>query len=154
MLNGNSYAKVNIYTVSTTLLSKCNELDCSDFIIGGDLNTNLHRDYSTFTKYLKDVCAAENLKMCSAYRNQSVNYTYTSPADNTTFTIDHFLVIDSMFNKISCYKSIHDGNNLSFLSPVLLVIDIDIIYCPKNSKLDISVPKWQVAKNVQINNYR
>ena len=91
--------------------------------------------------------------MCSAYRNQSVNYTYTSPADNATFT-DHFLVNDSMFNKISCYKSIHDGNNLSFHSPVLLVIDIDIIYCAKNSNLGISVPKWQVAKNVQINNYR
>ena len=65
------------------------------FSIGGDLKTSLHRDDSIFTKYLKDVCAAKNLKMCSAYSNQNVEYTYTSPIDNASFSIDHFLVNDS-----------------------------------------------------------
>ncbi len=95
--------------------------------------------------------------MYNSYYNsisQSVDYTYTTPVDNATFIIDHFLVNDAMFNKISCYKSIHDGNNLSFQSPGLLVIDIDIKCCAKNSNLGISVPKWQVAKDVPINYYR
>ncbi len=36
----------NYKSVWDVILSKCNELNCSNFIIGGDLNTSLHRDYS------------------------------------------------------------------------------------------------------------
>ena len=135
------------------IISKCNEMDCSNFIIGGDLNTCMKRTDSFFTKHLHYICDTEYMKPCSNFNNQNIKYTFTSPVDHGTHVIDHFLVNNGLFNYITEYTSIHNGANLSFHSPILVKFMFNVEYFKHAPREYASKPKWQEANDQELYNY-
>ena len=101
-------------------------MNCSNFIIGGDLNTSVKRVSSNFTKYLNYIYQQESIKPCIDFEGNKVCYTFTSPVDNGTHNIDHFLLNNGLFDQMLEYYSMHDGSNLSFHSPLVLTLNLDI----------------------------
>ena len=100
------------------IMAKCVELDSSNIIVGGDMNTNLQRVNSNFTRQLKWLCEVDSFTPCIDFVDSKIKYTFTSPVDHGTHTIDHLLVNDGLFNSVLEYYSLHEGTNLSFHSPI------------------------------------
>ena len=70
-------------------------------------------------------------------------YTFTSPVDNGTHIIDHFQLNNGLFDHMLEYYIMHDGSNLSFHSPLVITLNLDINYCASSSRRYRSRPKWQ-----------
>lgn len=136
------------------ITSKCNELGCFNFIIGGDFNTNFKRTKSNFTKHLNFVCENEHLYPCIYSKNSIVPYTFTSPVDQGKHIIDHFLVNKGMVCNILEYFSVHDGANVSFHSPVVLKLNFTVGHFMSTTRTYISKPKWQEASGNDLLNYK
>ena len=47
-------------------MAKCVELGSSNIIVGGDMNTNLHRANSDFTRQLNLLCEVDNFTLSIA----------------------------------------------------------------------------------------
>jgi hypothetical protein len=88
--------------------------------LGGDFNTDFTRNHSDHTRLLKEFMAQENLVNLLQHPNSDVTYTYESKANGERSTIDHFLVSENLYDNVSTYHSIHEGDNFSDHSPLLL----------------------------------
>ncbi len=104
------------------ILSTCDIVQCNNFIIGGDLNTSLDRSNSGFTQYLLNIVEREHLYLCINDNVSDIDFTFTSPVNHSNHTIDHFIVNSALSKYITAYKSLHDGDNMSFHSAVSLQI--------------------------------
>jgi exonuclease III len=83
--------------------------NATDIIIGGDLNTDLSRTGSAHTRALIHFLENENL-ICGKMHNISdVDYTYESKISGARSLIDHFIVSESVYNKIERYSVLHKG---------------------------------------------
>ena len=51
------------------------------------------------------------------------------------------------------YYSIHDGANLSFYSPRVLTLHLDVNYFQPSSRVYKSRPKWQEASDCNLSQY-
>ena len=69
------------------IMAKCVELGSSNIIVGGDMNTNLQRANSYFTRQLNVLCEVENFTPCINFVDSKINYTFTSPVDHGTRVI-------------------------------------------------------------------
>lgn len=139
--------------ILTEIMSTCNIMNCSNFIIGGDMNTSFNRVSSNFTKHLNYICERETIKPCIDFEGHNVCYTFTSPVDNGTHVIDHFLLNNGLFDHMLEYYTMHDGANLSFHSPLVLTLSLDVNYCSPSSRRYISRPKWQEASDCNLSQY-
>ena len=125
------------------IMAKCVELGSSNIIVGGDMNTNLQRVNSDFTRQLKLLCEVDSFIPCIDFVDSKIKYTFTSPVDHGTHTIDHLLVNDGLFNSVLEYYSLHEGTNLSFHSPIILMLHINVEYSSCHTTTNIPKPKWQ-----------
>ena len=66
------------------------------------------------------------MKPCIDFEGNNVCYTFTSPVVNGTHIIDHFLLSNGLFDHMLEYYSMHNGSNLSFHSPLVLTVNLDI----------------------------
>ena len=73
--------------------------------------------------------------------------------DNGTHVIDHFLVNNGLFDHMLDYYSRHNGVNLSFHSPMVLTLNVDVNYFPSSSRVYRSRPKWQEASDFNLSQY-
>ena len=110
------------------IMAKCVELGSTNIIVGGDLNTNLQRTNSDFNRQMKLICDADNFTPCIDFVDSKIKYTFTNPVDHGTHIIDHFLINDGSFYTVLDYYSLHDGSNLSFHSPIIITLLINIDY--------------------------
>ena len=116
------------------IMSVGNVMNCSNFIIGSDLNTSFKRVSSNFTNHLNYIYKHETIKPCIGIEGNNVCYTFTSPVDNGTHIIDYFLLNNKYFDHMLEYYSMHDGSNLPFHSPLVLTLNLYINYCASSSK--------------------
>ena len=72
--------------ILSEIMSVCNIMNCSNFIIGGDLNTSFKLVSSNFTKHY--ICEHKSSKPCIDFEGNDMCYTFTSPVDNYTHVID------------------------------------------------------------------
>ena len=61
--------------------------------------------------------------------------------DNGTRVIDKFLLNNGLFDHMFDYYSMHSGVNLSFNSPLVLTLNVDVNYFPPSSWIYRSRPK-------------
>ena len=139
--------------ILSEMLSACNIMYCSNFIIGGHLNTSFKRESSNFTKHLNYICEHESINPCIDFEGNNVCYTFTCPVDNGTHIIDQFLLNDGLFDHMLEYYSMHDGSYLSFHSPLVLTLNLYINYCASSCRMYRSRPKWQEASDRNLSQY-
>jgi exonuclease III len=84
-----------------------------DIIIGGDLNTDFSRLDSAHTRAFLNFLEDENLICGFTHDSRDVDHTYESKATGGRSLIDHFIVSESVFNKIEKYSVLHKGYNTS-----------------------------------------
>ena len=82
-----------------------------------------------------------------------MKYTFTSPVDHGTHTIYHLLVNDGLFNSVLEYYSLREGTNLSFHSPIILKLHINVEYLSCHTTTNIPKPKWQESTNHDLREY-
>ena len=73
-------------------MSVYNTVNCSNFIIGGDLSTSFDRMSLVFMKHLNDICEHESCKSYIDFEGNTICYTFSSAVDNDTHINDHVLL--------------------------------------------------------------
>ena len=73
--------------------------------------------------------------------------------DHGTHTIDHLLVNDGLFNSVLEYYSLHEGTNLSFHSPIILTLHINVDYSSRHTTTNNPKPKWQESTTDDLRQY-
>ena len=130
------------------IMAKCVELGSSNIIVGGDMNTNLQRANSDFTRQLNLLCEDDNFTPCIDFVDSKINYTFTSPVDHGTHTIYHLLVNDGLE-----YHSLHEGTNLSFHSPIIPMLHIKVDYSSCHTTTNNPKQKWQESTTEDLRQY-
>ena len=113
----------------------------------------MQRANSDFTRQLNLLCEVDNFTPCIDFVDSKINYTFTSPVDHGTHTIDHLLVNDGLFNSILEYQSLHEGTNLSFHSPIILTLHINVDYSSCHTTTNNPKPKWQESTTEDLRQY-
>ena len=152
-----SHDNFNEYvTVWDDIISTCDQNHINNIIIGGDLNTSMARPNSTFTQYLRGFVHKEQFYLSDDSQVSDVNYTYLCPVNNTTHTIDHFIVNDALKHLILSCHSIHDGDNLSSHCPVSMSLNIFfyVVYMSRCNRNFLPRPKWSSAPGDKLTEYR
>ena len=85
----------------------------------GDFNTDFAR-ISPQTNALKRFCTELNLVPCVTLQVNEVDFTYVSDMSGSRSLIDHFIVSENLVPSVKKYFSLHEGNNTSDHSPVIL----------------------------------
>ena len=128
--------------IFSEIMSVCSIMNCSSFIIGGDLNTSFQHVSSNLAKYLNHIiCDNVSIKPCIDFEGNNVCHTFTSPLNNCTRVIDNFLLNNILFDHMLDYYSMHDGVNLSFRSPLVISKIVDVNYLLSSSTVYRSRPK-------------
>lgn len=125
-------------------------------IIGGDFNTDLSRTQSPHTIALHDFCEQEVLSMCVNHPQSNIDFTYESSTGSKS-VIDHFMVSQNLSDSILSYQVLHDGDNLSDHSALVLCLDISIQYHASEQERSNQFcphPLWRRATDEQLCNYR
>jgi hypothetical protein len=96
-----------------------------------------------------------SLGLCLESPLSSVDFTYANTSTGVTSTLDHFIVSRNVYDGISCYVSVHEGDNLSDHYPVLLELQIDVEYSKCNTQPSPRPsPSWRRADQQHIECYR
>ena len=106
--------------------------DISNIIIGGDFNTDLTRIISLHTISLMDYLPREGLWLCAQCVEDNVLYTYENSFTGGRSKLDVFIVSESPTGNVSGYFAIHEGDNLSHLSPIVMNIKLNVQYLTVN----------------------
>ena len=99
-------------------------------ILGGDMNTDLHRTNSLHCSSLKEFCQDEGLCFCCDSYVCNVDYTYENVNTTTESIIDHFILSENMFSHMWEYFSVHCGQNLSDHAALFLKLNINLDTVP------------------------
>ena len=59
----------------------------------------------------------------------------------------------NLFNSVLEYYSLHEGTNLSFHSPIILTLHINVEYSSCHTTTNIPKPKWQESTNHDLREY-
>ena len=98
----------------------CKSPSYDSVILGGDFNLSFDRVHDPLIEVITNFMAEQNLKCCLSFDMQNINYTFESKINGNVSTIDHFMVSDNMFDYVYNYHSIHEGDNCSDHSPIVL----------------------------------
>ena len=96
--------------------------DYDNILWCGDINADFVRN-NQFTCAVNDFINKHQLNR--AWLDFSVDYTFSSPANNSTSTIDHFMLNKELSNFVENAGVIHRGDNLSGHSPIFLKLKTD-----------------------------
>ena len=88
----------------------------------GDINADFSRD-NRFVTILNEFIDTHQLKR--SWLNFGIDFTFSSPANNATSTIDHFLYNNALVDHIADAGVLHRGDNLSGHSPIYLKLKVD-----------------------------
>lgn len=97
-------------------------------VLGGDFNTDPERHDSAQTRALTQFMNSEGLVNGVSHPCSRVDYTFESKATGTRSTIDHFVLSENLHSKIQMYSVLHEGDNLSDHSPVVLSLSLPVMY--------------------------
>ena len=132
-------------------------LDAQHIVIGGDLNTDFRRLTSLHTRASGTYLIREDIKYGLQLILSEVDYTYQSKINNERSIIDHFLLTDNLYNMISEYKVVHDGDNLSDHSVLQMVLQLPVEYINEsgvaNRQCDRRI-QWRTAQLAHLQQYR
>ena len=115
-VNGHNIMLFNVYMPSDTQYDRCNSVafnevldqiseicvqhDTNQFIVGGDLNTDLSRNASLHSVSLHRFMSQESMKSGLQHVLSDVDFTFTSKISHDRSIIDHFLMTENLFNTI------------------------------------------------------
>ena len=167
-MNGMILLLVNLYMPCDTSVDNSNEFECvlnemstlivnhnvDHIIIGGDFNADLSRSTSLHVEKLLMFVEKENLKCALSYEGSHVNFTYESKISGNRSTIDHFILSENLFDMISVYESIHDGDNLSDHCALNVTLNIPVVYSDELTKCKTAQIDWKNAKQQNILDYK
>ena len=88
----------------------------------GDINADFRRN-SRFTTIVKDFIKDHQLQQ--SWMHFQVDFTFSSPANNSTSVIDHFMYNIALCDHVVDAGVIHRGDNMSGHSPVFLKLRTD-----------------------------
>ncbi|ELU01526.1 hypothetical protein CAPTEDRAFT_197946 [Capitella teleta] len=92
--------------------------------------------------------------MCPNVPSSQVDFTYVNSATGAKFVLDHFIVSHNVFNGVSRYVVLHDGDNLSDHHPVQLELCIDVEYSTCCKAQPSPRPAWHRAGELHLQRYR
>ena len=128
--------------------------DVDIVIVGGDFNTDVSRPMSLHRGPLTEFCARQALGMCLNVPSPQVDFTYVNSATGAKSVLDHFIVSHNVFNCVSRYVVLHDGDNLSDHHPVQLELCIDVEYSTCCQAQPSPRPAWHRAGELHLQRYR
>ena len=133
----------------------CTMCNVDHIIIGGDLNTDLSRPHSLNTIMLNEFVQRESLQYCNSLDLAQVDYTYESKATHNKSCIDHFIVSKNLSSHVESYKVLHEGDNLSDHSPIVLGLAIPVDYASNKTPQQCkSKSQWFRSSSVDKNYYK
>ncbi len=107
----------------------CNSVNAQQVIIGGDLNTDLVREYYC-THALNQFVEKENLYLCVTDECNTVMHTYYSMSCDSRSPIEHFLISEKCSSALQQYDEIDASDNFSdhFVVECVMNINVDYVY--------------------------
>ena len=106
--------------------SICTAENADKIIIGGDFNVDLARTGSRNLRALRIFIENETLR--NAYDFNRVDFTFESKVNRSRSTIDHFIMSENVFECISDVKVLHEVDNHSDHSPLVLQLNLEVNY--------------------------
>jgi len=128
--------------------------DICNIIIGGDFNTDLIRINSLHTISLLDYLPREGLALCCQCTEDKVMYTYENSFTGGRSKLDMFIVSESLAGNVSGYFAIHEGDNLSDHSPIVMNINLNVQYSLSEERAFNKKVSWKKAKETDILSYK
>ena len=133
----------------------CQQLNVSNYVLGGDFNTSFSRHSSAFTNHIKHVMEEENMYCCLSHEKANINYTFVNPADvNSRHVIDHFFVNHDLYGAVMDHFSVHEGDNVSFHEAIVLKLNLDVEYLSLSDRIYVKKPQWNKASHGELSRYR
>ena len=145
----------NFDSVLSEISVICEQQCCNQIIIGGDLNTDLSRINSYHTKKLKSFVDHEYLRFALNHPNcKGIDFSYESKIDGSRSLVDHFIVSENLYNHISDYSGLSEGDNLSDHSVVYIKLSIDVTYFSVTAASSKDKLQWEDASDIALDNYK
>ena len=124
----NKYDDTEIFYILSELNIVIERGMSNNVLLVGDLNCHFERQ-SQFTETIKVYFDTLNLKIAWIMPNQRiyiVDYTYCSVKNGAASysIIDHFVVSETVFNRIESVSVIHNGENLSNHEAISLKLNV------------------------------
>ena len=114
--------------VLSVISTFCTTHNVVNYLIGGDINTDLSCTKSLNTISLQNFMDKENIFLAIREISNSVKYTYTG-INNSTSLIDHFIVSDNICLLTRKYYTMTMNDNEIHLFKPNFIYTIDNKYC-------------------------
>lgn len=126
-------------------------------IIGGDLNTDFSRTQSAHGQHISELCNRMGLTLTHQNPRARLDFSYYNDFNHASSLIDHFVVSENIANSITSVTCVHEGDNLSDHSPVLL--DLTALAFERENSIQRESepskrPAWRKATDAQKQRYR
>jgi exonuclease III len=148
----------NVSTYKETLqeiADLCTKSKAEHIVIGGDFNTEFGRTDSHVLPLLETLLLNEYI--CSVENKQGIDidYTYESHCNGTKTKIDHIFVTENLEHNVVSYQVLHEGDNLSDHSPIIIELNLDMFYTNYNCENNFASYKlkWDEASKEDISKY-
>jgi len=97
-----------------------------------------------------DYLPHEDLLLCSQCVGDNVLYTYKNSFTGGRSKLDMFIVSESLAGNVSDYFAIHEDDNLSDHSPIVMNIKLNVQYSLSEEKAFIKKVSWKKADEIDI----
>lgn len=128
--------------------------DIEHVVFGGDLNTDLSRQASLHTEALHQFCESECLQFCLLDDHSKIDYTYENSFSGTYSILDHFVLSECLSSCVTKYICVHEGDNLSDHSPVLLDLNVTVENVMSPRAQAAYKPAWNCSTDMQVDQYK
>ena len=125
-------------------------LSIDHVIYAGDLNTDFSRNGSLHTQSLKQFISDEFI----FEPDNGIVFTFESKITNDRSFLDHFFLSENFTDLVDSYDVLHDGENLSDHSPILLKLAIPLSYIEPDLSHKSDRLNWDKASDKAIGHYQ
>ena len=126
----------------------------ANVLVMGDWNTDFKRN-NRYNDLLNTFLLSDDLKAAYHVNDSPIEFTYISPDGLSRSYIDHLLLDNEMFNHLSEYVTLNEGDNTSDHLPVVATFNV-----PKLEMVESVTPShkkvinWSKAEQHHITNYQ
>ena len=120
-------------------------------VLGGDFNADMARN-NFQSVALNSFVSNENLFLC--LNSNIANVPYTRDQNQTTSTIDHFIVSNNLSSKLCKYETLFIHNNFSDHLPLLIEMELELVYIEIPKVNLSSKTKWNECSEKNIEDYK